>query len=307
MEFERPFAVFSLLAFVVAVLPTFMMRLFTAAWATDLKSASVGGFDKMLVVGADVGAEGTVASEAFFFRATVATGCAADTVCTGSLDSCLIHADDGLGEGVTAFVTLVAAISVFTFAGTVVLTAGTGAVVVVPLLFGSVNGFGVFFFFPAFLFAVPLTAVFCCLDLATVPTFLRFDGEPGFPGALDLRFVPPGVVTTGGVATAGAGDIMRSGDRLVEEITLAAFPETVFSGGGCTTVGATSTCVDSVLGSSMMRLLKEVEGRKAPKPSSSRAPSFFTTSLERSEGPSKDGISRMTSSSSSPPPTTAAL
>merc|ERR1711966_618255 len=28
-------------------LPTFMMRLFTAACATDLKSASVGGFDKI--------------------------------------------------------------------------------------------------------------------------------------------------------------------------------------------------------------------------------------------------------------------
>lgn len=49
MEFERPFVVFValVLALVLVSVPAFMMRLLTAACATDLKSASVGGLDKM--------------------------------------------------------------------------------------------------------------------------------------------------------------------------------------------------------------------------------------------------------------------
>ena len=54
MEFERPLAL-AFAAFVAA--PAFMMRLLTAACATDLKSASVGGLDKTDDAGAATGAE----------------------------------------------------------------------------------------------------------------------------------------------------------------------------------------------------------------------------------------------------------
>ena len=54
MEFERPFV--DLLA--LAAAPEFMMSSFTAACATDLKSASVGGLDN---TDAATGADDTVA------------------------------------------------------------------------------------------------------------------------------------------------------------------------------------------------------------------------------------------------------
>jgi hypothetical protein len=59
MEFERPFVVLLPLALVVE--PAFMMRLLTAACATDLKSASVGGLDKTDDAGAAAGADDVVA------------------------------------------------------------------------------------------------------------------------------------------------------------------------------------------------------------------------------------------------------
>lgn len=58
-EFERPFVV--LLAVLLVAAPAFMIRLFTAACATDLKSASVGGLDKTEAAGAAAGAEDVVA------------------------------------------------------------------------------------------------------------------------------------------------------------------------------------------------------------------------------------------------------
>lgn len=61
MEFERPFVGF--VAFVLVSVPAFMMRLLTAACATDLKSASVGGLDKMAAdaAAATAGADDIVA------------------------------------------------------------------------------------------------------------------------------------------------------------------------------------------------------------------------------------------------------
>ena len=122
--------------------------------------------------------------------------------------------------------------------------------------------------------------VFCCLDLAATPALFLF-GEP--PGAeVAFLFVPPGVVTYGTLVNCGVGDIDRPGERLAFETTL------LVSVGGCT-VGATPTGFGSELGScNNVRLLKDVEGRNAPNPSSSD-PSFF--SEERSEGPRSDGIS----------------
>jgi len=70
-EFERPFV--DLLLFVLFAVPAFMIKLLTAACATDLKSASVGGFDRTLDVGAVVEADDVDTTELFFFaRAVVA-------------------------------------------------------------------------------------------------------------------------------------------------------------------------------------------------------------------------------------------
>jgi hypothetical protein len=59
IEFDLTCVVLPPFAFVAA--PIFIMRLFTAACATDLKSASVGGLDKTEAAGAAAGAVDIVA------------------------------------------------------------------------------------------------------------------------------------------------------------------------------------------------------------------------------------------------------
>jgi len=73
-EFERPFVVFSLLPLevVLLVLPAFIIRLLTAAWATDLKSASVGGLDRTDAVEAPAEADETVWGDEVTFLVRVA-------------------------------------------------------------------------------------------------------------------------------------------------------------------------------------------------------------------------------------------
>ena len=164
------------------------------------------------------------------------------------------------------------------------LVALTPGVLVVLLFLGSES-----FFLLAFLLEFPLDAVFGCLDLVAPPELFRF-GD-GADEAVAFLFIPPGVVTSGTEATTGVGDITRPGERLVEETTLAAFPaEILFD--GCTAAD-TPTDVTSLFGSCIIRerLLKDVEGRNAPNPSST-VPSFFG-SVERSEEPNNDGISTL--------------
>jgi hypothetical protein len=98
-------------------------------------------------------------------------------------------------------------------------------------------------------------------------------------------------VTVGKEFTLDVGDITRSGERLVDETTLVVFTEVGLLLDGCT-VGATPTHVGSLMVSFniTVRLLKDVEGRNAPNPSSS-IPSFFPSSVGISEEPNSDGIS----------------
>jgi hypothetical protein len=183
--------------------------------------------------------------------------------------------------------TVVDGVSVATnLAGAVVLPAVKVAAVV-PVLFGCVVGLGEVLFLTVFLtgaFAVLL----CCLAFAKPPALFRLVAGPDDVGA--FLFVPPGVVTSGAAAPVGGGEMTRSGDRLVDETTLAALAELAPLLAGCT-FGATPTD-GSLLESSIMagRLLNDVEGRKAPNPSST-IPSFFDPSAGRSEEPNKDGIS----------------
>jgi len=129
---------------------------------------------------------------------------------------------------------------------------------------------------------------------------LRFGASPEVEAFDNFLLVPPGEVTVGALVTIDVGDITRSGERLVDETTLAGFTKVRLSLDGCT-FGATGSVVSNIT----VRLLKDVEGRNAPNPSSI---SSFLSSVGRSEEPNSDGISTfMTSSSSLPPPTTAAL
>ena len=333
-ESERPFVVLSLLVLVVTLLllPTFIIRVFTAACATDLKSASVGGFDKTAAAAAvaagadDVVTWGTVATDALFFIAADVTAYVveinngADSIGSGFIATVLA---DTVTQGVgtkTPLGVICLTKSVFTGARAIVVAATEVVVEVdatMPLpLCDNVSGFGVlfpFFFLLDFLLVVPLDAVFLCFDTMT-PTVLfcpmltrRFGAGDGIAVVIFL-FVPPGDATVGSVvvvaaragtgtgAVAGAttigcgGDITRSGERLVDETTLAALRAALgilLEG----SVGSAAAATGSLLGSWSIKekLLKDVEGRKAPNPSS-MDPSFFSPSAS-SEGPNKDGIS----------------
>lgn len=226
------------------------------------------------------------------------TVCAEETAGIDTPGSCFTATVLALSGVASVFGVIVATGSVFNLRKLVVLPAEIGLL----LLMGSDSGFGAFFLL-AFLLVGDL-------DLNSAPGLCRFNGgsEVVVVGVTNFLFVPLGLVVMGAVATPDAeGAITRSGERLVDETTLAAF--TVGSALlNASTVGATTSDLTSSLGSSniKVRLLKEVEGRKAPKPSSS-LPSFLSSSVPRSEELNNPGISFMTSSSSSPPPTTAAL
>jgi hypothetical protein len=112
---------------------------------------------------------------------------------------------------------------------------------------------------------------------------LRFGASPDVEAFDNFLFVPPGEVTVGALVTIDVGDITRSGERLVDETTLAVFTEVRLSLDGCT-VGATGSLISNIT----VRLLKDVEGRNAPNPSSI---SSFLSSVGRSEEPNSDGIS----------------
>jgi len=90
--------------------------------------------------------------------------------------------------------------------------------------------------------------LFCGLNLVTHPGLFRFGDGSKVVVVADFLFVPQGEVTIGAVAKAGEGDITRSGERLVEETTLAALAEVRILLDGCT-VGATPTDVGSLLSS----------------------------------------------------------
>lgn len=229
------------------------------------------------------------------------TVCAEETAGIDTPGSCFTAIVLALSGGGPVIGEIVATGSIFKLGKLVVLTAEIGLL----LMMGSDSGFGAFFLL-AFLLAGPFVG---CLDLNSDPGLLRFNGgsEDIVLGVTIFLFVPLGLVAMGAAATPdAAGAITRSGERLVEETTLAEC--TVGSALlNASTVGAITSDLASSFGSSSIkvRLLKEVEGRKAPKPSSS-LPSFLS-SVARSEELNNPGISFMTSSSSSPPPTTAAL
>lgn len=228
------------------------------------------------------------------------TVCAEETAGIDTPGSCFTGTVLALSGGAPVFGVIVATVSVFKLGKLVVLTTEIGLL----LLMDGDSGFGAFFLL-AFLLVGPFDG---CLDLNSAPGLDRFNGgsEAIVVGVTNFLFVPLGLVTMGAAATPdAAGAITRSGERLVEETTLAAC--TVGSALlNASTVGATTSDLTS-MPNIKVRLLKEVEGRKAPKPSSS-LPSFFSSSVARSEELNNPGISFMTSSSSSsPPPTTAAL
>ena len=131
-----------------------------------------------------------------------------------------------------------------------------------------------------FLLVGPFETVLCGFGFVAAPVFFRFGERAELPVA--FLFVPPGVVTIGTVAKPPAGDIIRSLEMLVEETTLAAFrADELFED---STFWATPTDGCSLLesGNITVRLLNEVDGRKAPNPSSS---------VPFSAEPKSDGIS----------------
>lgn len=131
-EIERPFVVLLSLALVVA--PTFMMRLLTAACATDLKSASVGGLDNTADGEAAAGADDIVAWGTFIFETAVVTPCSEEAAGIDTSGSCLTGTVLTLSGGTTAFGVIVATSSVFTSVRGDVLAKVTEAVVVELLL-----------------------------------------------------------------------------------------------------------------------------------------------------------------------------
>lgn len=215
-ESERPFVVLSLLVLVVTLLllPTFIIRVFTAACATDLKSASVGGFDKTAAAGAaafiaadDVVVWGAVATGAFGFsyddnNFTIA-GAEVDTDTDDSIGSCFIATVLAKGGGVTQVGVICLTNSVFTGTRAVVV-ATVKAAVILPL-FDNVSGFGVlfaFFFLMHFLCDVPPLNVLLFFCLGPVARLTRRFGEGAvvIVVVIVFLFVPQGDVT----ATVGA-------------------------------------------------------------------------------------------------------
>jgi len=139
------------------------------------------------------------------------------------------------------------------------------------------------FFLVVFLLTVPFVVLFFDFDPLDPAPFLRFGESPLFVDGIFFLFVPPGVVTmviAGAAVTIGCGGEMTSpGERLVEDTTLAAAAAVELLSEGCT-VGATHREEESSLPfsrSAVERLLKDVDGRNAPNPSSI-SPSFFPPS-----------------------------